>query len=146
MPCARVKLVPLSVSSRPLEANTGIGLSFSLFETIRPLCTANSEAFSMPSRGGGTSLDQAMLTKTLRPSAIGTGLCWVDVTSRWSTLDFTQKPGEGEMLMVTFEAMMIDDVLCWGFLVGPGPPTAAVFICSPLHHGRAIRIPLSLQA
>jgi hypothetical protein len=101
---ARVTLIPLSASSRPLEANTGIGLSLSLFETIRPLCAANSEAFSMPSRGGGTSLDQAMLTKTLRPSDIGTGP-WV-CSSRWSTLDFMQKPGEGEMLTVTFEAMM----------------------------------------
>jgi hypothetical protein len=99
---APLMFVPLSVSSRPLEAKTGIELSFSV--TIRALCAANSEAFSMPSRGGGTSCDQAMLTKTLRPSDIGPGL-WVDVASRWSTLDFMQKPGKGEMLMITFEAM-----------------------------------------
>lgn len=122
---ARGTLVPLSVSTRPLEAKTGIGLSFSLFETIRPLCAANPEVFSMPSRGGGTSLDQAMLTKTLRPSDIGTGpwVCSrVDVASRWSTLDFMQKPGEGEMLMVTLEAMMMTRSTS-----GPESPIAAVF-------------------
>ena len=109
LPYARVKLVPLSVSSRPSEAKTGIGLFLSLFETFRPLCAANSKAFSMSSRGGGTSLDQAILTKTLRPSDIGMGLCVcprVDVASRWSTLDFMQKPGEGETLTVTYESMI----------------------------------------
>jgi hypothetical protein len=76
---------PLSVSSRPSEAKTGmgIGLLLSLFKSIRQLCSAYSDVFSMPSRGGGTSLDQVILMKTLRPSDIGTGLCvWVDVALR----------------------------------------------------------------
>jgi hypothetical protein len=99
----------------------------------------------MPSTGGGTSLDQAMLTKTLRPSDIGTGLCAcsrVGVASRWSTLDFMQKPGEGEMLMVALGAIMTrshHDVL--GFLVS-GPLAAAVFIMGEESQER-VRIPLS---
>lgn len=101
----RITLVPLSVSSRPSEAKTDIDVSLSFFNSIR---ARNSEVFPMPSRGGGrTSLDQPMLTKTLRPCDIGIGLCvcvWVDVT-----LDFTQKPGEGEILTVTFEAMRRPD-------------------------------------
>lgn len=125
--------LPLSVSSRPLEAKTGIGLSFSLFEPIfRPLYAANPGAFPMPSRGGGTSLDQAILTKTLRPSDIGTGLSVcsrVDVASRCSTLDFMQKPGEGEMLMVTLEEAMVDELSP----AGPEPPIAAVFTFTSIH-------------
>ena len=103
-----VTLVPLSVSSRPSEAKTDIAVSPSFFSSIRRPCFRNSKIFPMPSRGGGgTSLDQPTLTKTLRPCNIGMGLyvcVWVDVT-----LDFTQKPGEGEMLTVTFEAMKRPD-------------------------------------
>ena len=137
LPYAQVTLVPLSVSSRPLKAKTGIGLSLSLFETIRPLCVGNSESFSISSRGGGTSLDQAMLTKTLRPSDIGTGLPCV-CSSRRSTLDSYAETRKGEMLMVTFEAMMFE------FLVsGPGPHRRGLYVHT---HERAIRIAVLLQA
>jgi hypothetical protein len=130
----RKMLVPLSVSSRPSKVKTDIGLSLWLFASIRRLCAAYSRAFSTPSRGGGTSLDQAMLTKTLRPCGIGTGFC-VDVTLSapgCSSFDFMQKPGEGDRLMVTFKG---------GVISGSARPARGLCKFLPPHpHGR-IRVP-----
>jgi hypothetical protein len=112
----QLMLAPLSPSSRPSETKTDIGLSLSIFRSVRGLCATNSRAFSTPSRGGGTSLDQAMLTKTLRPSGICAGLwlvSWVDATLSipgCSSFDFTQKPGEGETSVVTFR-VGVEDVM-----------------------------------
>lgn len=133
--CSTHARVPLSVSTRPSEAMAGIELSLSFFNSIRRPYAGYSEVFPVSSRGGGTSLDQAMLTKTLRPCDIGAGLCvceWAEVT-----LDFTQKPGEGETLMVTLEAMKRPD--------RPSPPFFH------RHDGRGnakrtVRVPFSFQA
>ena len=133
--CSTHDRAPLSVSTRPSEAKAGIGLSLSFFNSIRRPYAGYSEVFPVSSRGGGTSLDQAMLTKTLRPCDIGTGLCVCEGAE--VTLDFTQKPGEGETLMVTFDAMKRPD--------RPSPPFFH------RHDGRGnakrtVRVTFSLQA
>lgn len=99
-------IVPLSVSNRPPEAKTGIGLSCPLFRSTWWVCVANSTALSTPSIGGGTSLDQATFTKTLRPCETGMGFVdsWVGVALKipdCSSLDLIQNPGEGETLIWT---------------------------------------------